>query len=133
MSLNIRIEKIQKHSGKNVTAFGSEFSSVGIENIRKMIKNPDVNPSYSFIVELLRKYPEINWKWLLFGEGEMLNKKIDTAGAGEVEQKYKMTKIDCQECISKQKEIDALKIALEAKEELLEMYRKRKDGEKSCG
>lgn len=32
----------------------------------------------------------------------------------------------CKECISKQNEIDALKQALEAKEELLQMYREKK-------
>ena len=33
----------------------------------------------------------------------------------------------CQDCISKQKEIDALQKALEAKEELLQMYRDKKE------
>lgn len=39
---------------------------------------------------------------------------------------------NCPECISKQKEIDALKKALDAKEELLEMYRGKKS-EGKCG
>jgi hypothetical protein len=39
---------------------------------------------------------------------------------------------NCPECISKQKEIDALKKALDATEELLEMYRGKKSKGK-CG
>ncbi|MFV0376875.1 MAG: hypothetical protein ACK5JD_06175 [Mangrovibacterium sp.] len=38
----------------------------------------------------------------------------------------------CPDCIAKQKEIDALNKALEAKEELLEMYREKKS-EGKCG
>lgn len=46
--------------------------------------------------------------------------------ADEPTQKYTIKKIECQECISKQKEIDALKAAIEAKDELLELYRDKK-------
>jgi hypothetical protein len=44
---------------------------------------------------------------------------------------YKIKRIECLECIGKQKEIDALKSALDAKDELLEMYRGKKGRE--CG
>lgn len=71
MSLNIRLEQVVKYSGKNVTAFGEEFESVGAENIRKLIKNPKANPSYNFLVELFQKYPNINVNWFLFGNGNM--------------------------------------------------------------
>lgn len=40
--------------------------------------------------------------------------------------------IKCKECTAKQKEIDALKLALEAKEELLDVYRNKKDQQR-CG
>lgn len=49
----------------------------------------------------------------------------------ESAEKYNVKMIHCTECISKQKEIDALKLALEAKEELLDIYRGKKD--KDCG
>lgn len=44
----------------------------------------------------------------------------------------RITTYSCSDCISKQKEIDALRSALEAKEELLEMYRDKKN-EGKCG
>lgn len=42
-----------------------------------------------------------------------------------IEEAPKPTRV-CKECLSKQNEIDALKQALEAKEELLQMYREKK-------
>lgn len=44
----------------------------------------------------------------------------------EEQLEYRITRIDCSECIAKQKEIEALKTALEAKEELLQIYRDKK-------
>jgi hypothetical protein len=48
--------------------------------------------------------------------------------ANEIEGKYNITRIDCEQCISKKNEIDALKQALAAKDELLELYRHRNTG-----
>lgn len=42
-------------------------------------------------------------------------------------EKYKIIRNDCQECISKEKQIEALTKALDAKDELLEMYRKKEN------
>lgn len=48
----------------------------------------------------------------------------------ESPEKYTVTRVNCLECILKQKEIDALTRALDAKDELLDMYRKK---ETNCG
>lgn len=127
MSLNIRLEKIRKYSGKNPTAFGSQFESIGAENFRKLLKKHDANPSYKFIAELLKLYPEINYRWLLFGDGEMFVQKNKNNMIEDVSENYNIKSYSCPDCISKQKEIDALNIALEAKEELLEFYRGKKE------
>jgi len=44
----------------------------------------------------------------------------------------RITTYSCTDCINKQKEIDALKAALDAKDELLEIYRHKKN-EMKCG
>lgn len=67
------------------------------------------------------------------------NENTTTNISAEEEQESKkqhpeQKKFTCNECVSKQKEIDALKKALEAKEELLEMYRDRnKKDQGKCG
>ena len=55
-------------------------------------------------------------------------KKVEPGKSNEPVYKY----YECPECISKQKEIDALKQVIEAKEEALEMYRDKKM-EGKCG
>lgn len=54
----------------------------------------------------------------LYREDKEYNKKTDSMIGFEPQ-----TKFDCSECVAKQKEIDALKEVLSAKEELLEIYR----------
>ncbi len=68
-----------------------------------------------------------------FVKEEEKPKPISIPGATPVEkQTYfaadpRVVTYSCKDCMSKQKEIDALKQALEAKEELLQMYREKKE------
>ncbi|HKI90119.1 MAG TPA: helix-turn-helix transcriptional regulator [Draconibacterium sp.] len=71
------------------------------------------------LVALFKALPDLNTRWLLTGEGEM--KLTDT---GEKIRKIRNADIECAECNSKEKEIGALRMAINAKDELLEMYRK---------
>lgn len=118
MLLNVRLKEIIKHSGKNVTAFGNEFSSTSAENIRKLIKNPNANPTFNFIVELLQKYPEINQRWLLLGEGEMV---VATPVIGQI------PKTNQNELERLREKIEDQRKTIAAQEELLEVYRGKRE------
>ena len=70
-------------------------------------------------------------KLLRVSIGSLFDESYNPTEANESEEHYHITRIDCTECISKNNEINALKQALAAKEELLEIYRDKKS--KDCG
>ena len=81
------------------------------------------------LVALLRALPNLSARWLMTGEGDMQpsgNNNLIPNRLNASEEKRK-TQRDCSDCILKDKEVYALKIALDAKEELLEMYRGKKE------
>jgi hypothetical protein len=90
--------------------------------------NANKSISVAKIVLILTELKDIDARWLLTGEGEMIYEVNDKVEDGAME--YKITRIDCKECLSKQNEITSLTKALDAKDELLDMYRKK---ERECG
>lgn len=58
--------------------------------------------------------------------------KEELPQVNEVDNNYKITQIDCPECVIKQKEIDRLNEKIQMQEELLSLYREKKSNGK-CG
>ena len=73
------------------------------------------------VVKATQIFDDLNANWFINGEGEMLNPGTDVSQANEPQTTY-----NCQECLEKERTINALKEALDAKEELLKMYRENK-------
>lgn len=50
--------------------------NIGVQrsNVTHVLKGRN-KPSFPFIEKLIQKYPELNAKWLITGEGEMLDDK----------------------------------------------------------
>ena len=77
---------------------------------------------------ILNELPKLNARWLLTGKGKMLNNEVvykteeDNTAANSMEHKQPY---GCDNPACKN-QIDALKEALDSKEELLEMYRGKK-------
>ena len=79
------------------------------------------------LTALFRTLPNLNARWLLTGEGNMYceeNKDLIIQPNIKIRNKPESS-FECESCKAKDNEIDALKIALEAKEELLEIYRSK--------
>ena len=78
---------------------------------------------------IIKEHPELNARWLMTGEGDMIISseknmyKLEESTPEVCSEK--ITVYSCKDCISKQHEIDALKMALEAKDELLDVYRNK--------
>ncbi len=72
MSFNIRLKKILNWSGFNPTRFGDELKNTHRENIRRLLKEKESNPGLRVLEDIIIRFPEINARWLITGEGEML-------------------------------------------------------------
>lgn len=85
---------------------------------------------------IIKYFTDLPARWFITGESEMLNKEVFPVQneSNDPGTPYnKVTSYSCPDCISKEKEINALKIALEAKEELLEHYRGKKESPAATG
>jgi transcriptional regulator with XRE-family HTH domain len=133
MSIGQRIKEFLKNEDITQDALALK-SGVTRQTINNAVKGKNA-PSGEVISKIVIAYPRLNAKWLLTGEGEMylpesngpvnnINDKKDQAGVerihrvNEESEKY-LSKIEALE-----NENAALKEALKAKEELLEIYRK---------
>ena len=81
------------------------------------------------LVALLKAVPSLNAGWLMTGEGNIQANEKNNLAENEfnTNDKNKETPSECSNCVLKDNEVSALKIALDAKEELLEMYRGKKE------
>ena len=74
-----RIKEIIKYTGLNSASFAEEL---GIQKSSiSHIVNGRNNPSVDFIMKLTNRYPEINSRWLISGEGEMISGENKTASS----------------------------------------------------
>lgn len=127
MYFNIRLLELIKYLGENPNSFGKKLKASTGENIRLLTKNENANPSLDILSEIVTLYPNINSRWFLTGEGEMLLTEGEEQKQYAADEKHnisnepKITVYSCQDCISKQKEIDALKIAIDALKETNQM------------
>lgn len=98
------------------------------ENILRLDRegNENKKPGIDILSDIIKAHPNFDFSFFLTGNKTKIDNTIVDAAS-----EPKITTYSCTDCIHKQKEIDALKAALEAKEELLEMYRDKKNNRAS--
>ncbi len=71
--MNTRIKQIMDHRGLTPSEFAD---TIGVQrsNITHILHGRN-KPGFQFIVKILESFPEINAKWLITGEGSMLEEK----------------------------------------------------------
>ena len=79
MTINDRISEVMKYSGLSPADF-SEKIDVQRSSISHIMSGRN-KPSLDFIVKIKNTFPEINWDWLINGEGQMLENANRPAGA----------------------------------------------------
>lgn len=72
MTLNDRISKVIEYSGLTSSEFADEIEAQ--RSSISHITSGRNRPSLDFLIKVKEKYPEIQWNWLILGEGEMLEK-----------------------------------------------------------
>lgn len=90
------------------------------------------------VIKIIELFPDLPARWFITGEGTINEEEKTYTSKSDHDEikedaKFNITRIDCQECLSKQKLIDAQKAALDAKDELLELYRGKKGGSAAAG
>ena len=70
MNINDRFTKILEYSGFTASEFADEID-VQRSSISHIISGRN-KPSLEFIVKIKNRFPEINWDWIILGQGEML-------------------------------------------------------------
>ena len=73
MDLNERILKVIEYSALSASEFADEVE-VQRSNISHITSGRN-KPSLDFIIKIKERFPEIQWDWLIKGDGEMLLQK----------------------------------------------------------
>lgn len=79
MNINDRFTKILQYSGFSASEFADEID-VQRSSISHILSGRN-KPSLEFIVKIKNRFPEINWDWIILGNGEML--KNETPSTSE--------------------------------------------------
>lgn len=91
MNPNERISKIIEYSGLSSSEFADEVD-VQRSSISHITSGRN-KPSLDFLIKVKERFPELQWDWLIKGEGEMLiNKETEEETAGK-EEKPKPTSL----------------------------------------
>lgn len=72
MNLNERISEIINYSKLSASEFADEIE-VQRSNISHITSGRN-KPSLDFLVKIKERFPELQWDWLIFGQGEMIKK-----------------------------------------------------------
>lgn len=96
----------------------TDITGIRKENVSDWMHGKKSIPT-KHLTSILRSYTDICARWLLTGEGEML---CDTDGKKAINELDERSMI-LKSMESMENEIAALKMALKAKDELLDMYR----------
>lgn len=76
-----RLEKIIQWAGLSTHAFAMKIGMKRSENLYRIIRNKE-NVSIKVSTLIFEAYPEINRNWLIYGEGEMINKQSADCAVG---------------------------------------------------
>ena len=79
MNLNERISKIIEYSQLTSSEFADEID-VQRSSISHITSGRN-KPSLDFLIKVKEKFPELEWDWLIKGDGEMLIKKEESQAA----------------------------------------------------
>lgn len=70
MNLNERITKVIEYSALSLSEFADEIE-VQRSNISHITSGRN-KPSLDFLIKIKERFPELQWDWLIKGDGEML-------------------------------------------------------------
>ena len=88
--LNERISKIIEYSGYTASEF-AETVDVQRSSISHITAGRN-KPSLDFLVKVKDRFPELQWDWIIKGEGEML-RQLESAVASEADTKPRTTSL----------------------------------------
>lgn len=74
MSIGKRFEEIMQNYGLNANSFAKHIDA-NYTTVRSVAKG-ESKPGYDLLHKIAMKLPELNGRWLLTGEGEMMNPEI---------------------------------------------------------
>lgn len=97
-----RLLDIINYLDSNPTKFGKDLGYSSSEKIRRLTKYENANPSYQILKDICTRFPQIDIKWLLSGQGEMLKSESDQCQ--ELETQYRI----CPLCKEKDERIKTL-------------------------
>ena len=76
-SINERIQKIMDYYGFNKNSFSVKIGMTNNVAIGRLVSPSGGSPSYKVINMIIKAFPDINSKWLITGEGNMLVRRHD--------------------------------------------------------
>lgn len=112
-SISDRLREVIRHFGYNSNSFsvhlGLKYNSI----ITRVLNDPDPERGISMELtqRILRSFPQLDERWFILGEGEMLKKPPEPPAA-------------CAECAKKDAEIVTLKETVRNQQALLQNYMK---------
>jgi len=75
---------LMKHYGLNKNSLTNKIGYTSNSVIGRIVNDPTRSPSFDLMKELILHFPEINARWLVSGEGDMLGRELATYDKGEV-------------------------------------------------
>lgn len=95
-----RIKLLMQHYGLNMNKLSIRLKIPSNSVITRLVNDPRRGISLDYLQKILNEFPDINCRWLVLGEGEMLRSQIKP----EVE----VVK-ECEKCPKLEEQIVALK------------------------
>lgn len=94
MSFKIRLEKLMAYYQLIPKKLGDSLGYAKPDKLYRLLNDEHNNPSFHIVRDILTQFPNVNARWLVTGEGEMLSQRPTH------EHGY------CKECIRKEAVID---------------------------
>ena len=80
LSINQRVNEYLEHKKISQVAFGKTINVARKHQISNWMNCREKIPD-KVIIEIIIKFPDINHRWLLLGDGEMLNESDETTSS----------------------------------------------------
>jgi hypothetical protein len=110
MSFKIRLEKILKTYNLNAKKLGVKLGyGENPAKLYRLLNDENNSPSYQIIQDILKTFPEINAKWLVTGEEDMMILEEPRTEYGF-----------CKQCLKLEGRIEQLEKELTAKDRRIE-------------
>jgi transcriptional regulator with XRE-family HTH domain len=102
-----RLEKILEYYNITATAF-AEKMDFNRSTISHLLSGRN-KPSLEFVMKLLKKFPEVEMNWLLFGKGSFPSKPEDIKNTADLKQKLIATEEKPLNLFSKENKMEGSK------------------------